>query len=878
VKNDSVARRVSIVPHTHWDREWYLPFQTFRMRLVILLDRLLPRLEADPGYAHFLLDGQMAAVDDYLAVRPEARSRLERLVRAGRLAMGPWYTLPDEFLVSGETLVRNLQLGLATAARLGGAMDVGYLPDMFGHVAQMPQILSGFGFADAVVWRGVPAAIDRTAFWWSAPDGSTVRAEYLPTGYGNGSATPRDPAALLERLEAWETEHASMLDGGPLLWMNGTDHEVPQPWLPEVVAAANDNGQYDLVISSLADHLRSGPTDGLPAWMGELRSGARANVLMGVTSNRVDVRVAAARAEQALERIAEPLAALFTEPDEWPGALLDEAWLAMIRNAAHDSVCACSVDEVCTAVLHRYHEARQIAEGITHASLTALARSLTAPGWVAVNPTARARSGVVEVVVFGDVPDGAQVVRREPARREMFRLRGDSARAVLGDMVGWTPGIGAVTFTQTDDGSIEVVLHADGAPGEAAVRAAVVDRLAALQAHRPDAEVRCSIAQVPSTVVALRTPVIEGFGWSPVHGAAPDDPPAAIVDAATLSNGVVTVRVNEWDGTYSIDGVSGLGRLVDGGDAGDTYNYDPPANDVLVEGPAEVRLEPIEAGPVRASLRVVSTYCWPDRVNAGTRHGNVMAEVATTLTIVQGERLVRVTTELTNRARDHRLRVHFPLPEKADRSRAECAFAVVERGLHAEGGPTERALPTFPSRRFVQAGGLTFVHEGLHEYELVDIDRGGASELAVTLLRATGWLSRGPMAYRPLPAGPEIATEGSQVQGHHTLRYGLVVGPCDPFAAAEDLHAPLMPAFGSGGGWRRPSGSALTIRGAEVISVRRNAGAVEARVVAMSEEPGLVDTGGRGGWLVDLRGRPLEPFQGTFTLRPWGIATLRFSE
>src|SRR3712207_4560163 len=150
-------RTAAIVPHTHWDREWYSPFQTFRLRLVDLLDDFLPALENDLSYARFLLDGQMAVVDDYLEVRPEAEPALRRLAATGRVAMGPWYTLPDEFLVSGETHVRNLQLGLERAAAFGGAMDVGYLPDMFGHLAQMPQLLSQFGFGHAVVWRGVPS-------------------------------------------------------------------------------------------------------------------------------------------------------------------------------------------------------------------------------------------------------------------------------------------------------------------------------------------------------------------------------------------------------------------------------------------------------------------------------------------------------------------------------------------------------------------------------------------------------------------------------------------------------------------------------------------------------------------------------------------------
>src|SRR5579871_1450182 len=149
-------RPVAIVPHTHWDREWYSPFQAFRLRLVDLLDEFLPRLEGDPSYARFLLDGQMAVVDDYLEVRPHEEERIRALAASGRLSMGPWYILMDEFLVSGETIIRNLQKGIVRGAAFGGAMDVGYLPDMFGHIAQMPQILRLAGLEYSVVWRGVP--------------------------------------------------------------------------------------------------------------------------------------------------------------------------------------------------------------------------------------------------------------------------------------------------------------------------------------------------------------------------------------------------------------------------------------------------------------------------------------------------------------------------------------------------------------------------------------------------------------------------------------------------------------------------------------------------------------------------------------------------
>ncbi len=253
-----MTRRVAVVAHTHWDREWYAPYEHFRVRLTGVLDEVLALLEGDPSFRCFLLDGQMAMIDDYLEVRPEAADRIRRLAEQGRLALGPWYVLMDEFCVSAETIVRNLQLGLRRAEAYGGPMPVGYLPDMFGHAAQMPQLLRLAGLEQAVVWRGVPAAVDRTAFWWAAPDGSTVRAEYLPVGYANGAYLPADPDALVRRMAAHEDELRPLLgdDSTPILLMNGTDHQRPQPHLPRLLAAANRiQDHFDFRQVSLADFL-----------------------------------------------------------------------------------------------------------------------------------------------------------------------------------------------------------------------------------------------------------------------------------------------------------------------------------------------------------------------------------------------------------------------------------------------------------------------------------------------------------------------------------------------------------------------------------------------------------------------------------------------
>jgi mannosylglycerate hydrolase len=870
-----MPRRVDIVPHTHWDREWYSPFQTFRLRLVDLLDSLLPQLEADPSYAHFLLDGQMAVVDDYLAVRPEAEERLRALATTGRVAMGPWYALPDEFLVSGETMVRNLQRGLRVAARFGGAMEVGYLPDMFGHVAQMPQLLRQLGFEHAVVWRGVPSAIDRSGFWWSAPDGSTVRAEYLPQGYGNGALVPDDAKALVRRIGEFEEEQGDLLTG-PILWMNGTDHLLPQPWLGRVVAEANalDAG-YDLHICSLAEHVRGAPTDGLPSWTGELRSGARANLLMGVASNRVDIKQAAARAERSLERLAEPLSALFLPAEHWPGALLDEAWLEVIRNSAHDSICACSVDEVCDAVALRFAEAIDIAEGLTERAVHALGATVPVDGHtpVLVNPSARTRGGVVELRLPGvEVPAGCQLVSERPAERVLLDRTAIEVATVMVSELEYLRNVLSFTIDGPDDREL---IRVEREEAGTLVTPPIRKALAELRVAHPGELVRVRITNHPAITVVAPVDEVAGFGWRAWTGAAEVSP--VVVGERHLDNGLLRVEVDPGDGTFAIDGLAGLGQLVDGGDVGDTYNWCPPAAELLVDAPVAVRTRVVEAGPVRGRLEVVRTYELPTHVADQARAGSQTVEVATTLELHAGDDLVRVHVAFDNHGlRDHRLRVHLPLPQPAATSVAECAFATVERGLTAEGGPTEAALPTYPSRRFVTAGGLTVAHEGLLEYELVDLDPdgGAAATLAVTLLRCTGMLSQGPMATRPLPAGPLTPMEGPQSQHRVEARFALHLGGRDPYAVVDDAFLPLLVSRGGGtDAAGTASGQALSIEGAEVSAVVRSAGALHVRVFNPAPEPTTVRVEGRQGWLLDLRGRPLEAFEGRFDLAPWQIAT-----
>jgi hypothetical protein len=922
---DAARRRVNVVPHTHWDREWYSPFRTFQFRLVDLVDKLLELVESDPSYSRYLLDGQMAAVDDYLEVRPENEDRLRRLGASGRISFGPWYVLMDEFLVSGETIVRNLQLGLERAAEFGEAMQVGYLPDMFGHVGQMPQLLSQAGFADAVVWRGVPSIVDKTGFWWASPDGSAVRAEYLHGGYSTGASVGNDAEALVRRLEAVEDESSEFLIGpdAPILFPNGGDHLEPQPWLGRVVAEANAiQDRFEIVISSLPEALGGAPCSGLPRWQGELRSGARANLLMGVTSNRVDVKQAAARAERSLERLAEPLAALLLAPDRYPEAMLRIAWRELVRNSAHDSICACSHDEVAAAVLHRYAEATRIADGVTERALARLGSSLSQPCHVAVNPSCRSRSGVVELIIAGEGSvEGAQILDERFGVAADLVLTTTEVRGVLSQLGGQDQlGEGAYLTgvdVGEDDTGIDVTVRLRPERTNDLQVEQIKNELLARLALRPDAQVRVRLDQASSRRVLVRVEDIPSFGWKAWQPLPLRDPVTTIEEAdgrLVLANSLVTVTLSPTVGTFDVNGLPGFNRLIDSGDFGDTYNYSPPEHDLVVDTPVWTTLSLVESGPVRAVAVAERMYRWPERIDEHqrARTGEREVVVSSRIEVRSGESMVRVTTSFDNVCRDHRLRAWFPLPEPADHSSAECSFAVVQRGLVAEGGPSERALATYPSRRFVQAGGLTVCHEGLCEYELVDLAEarvdpaearvdpaeartGGvlAHGLALTLLRATGMLSRLTMLNRPLPAGPIDHLEGPQLQGPRTLRYGVVVGTGDGYALADDAFGDL-PVVASLGGGRLPlEASMLSVTGAEISALRRVAGSeLEIRVfnpkgtptdvtvtrnTSDADNPWAPGTTSRG-HLVDLRGRYVAGFDGSFELGPYRIATVRLAE
>jgi alpha-mannosidase len=793
-------------------------------------------MEADERY-RFTLDGQLATVDDYLEVRPEAEPRIRRLVEEGRLAIGPWYVLMDEFLVSGETILRNLEYGQRRGSDLGGAMSVGYLPDMFGHVAQMPQILKRAGIDQAVVWRGVPALIDTHTFEWVALDGSSVRAEYLPHGYSNGAYLLDVPGKLGHGLEAVRESHREFFGDEPILAMFGTDHMEPLPQLADLL----EESGAAVAVSTLPEYLAT--LDGRPQlrrWTGELRSSARANILMGTLSARLDLKAAMARAERALARYAEPFQALYGRA--WPDRLLDLAWRRVIENSAHDSICGCSVDEVSTQVLVRCAEAEQIAMGLADEAVRQAAAQAPLGAVVAFNPSPVRRSGLVELElavpaeweeIALELPDRTLVTTQEVRRNEpllhservpgpevseWLRRRLHGRELFARRLNALTIGERQVTFV-VDDEDNPIWLHLEELKQELQLATATDDA---------DWEVR--IAARPRRTIVAQVPV-PPLGWTafePVRGA------GAIEDAVRvgkdrLDNGLLSVTVAA-NGTLTLNGIEGVGRLVDGGDGGDSYNYAPPLEDFVVEEPDGVRVTVLAQGPVRGVLSVVRSYRWSA--------SEVQVEVETLVELRAGEPFCRLRVGFDNPCDDHRLRFHVPLARETSSSAAEGQFAVVERGLEAEAGFGEVALPTFPAYGFVDAGGVAALLDHAIDYELV-----AGRELALTVLRATGLISRSAHRYRESPAGPELAIPNAQCRRPWRMEFALFPHDGDWHEAGvldqlERYRHPFLVAPGRAlDGPRTASGPQLTGEGVVLSGLRRRGRRLEATVACEHPAP-----------------------------------------
>jgi len=807
---------IHVVSHTHWDREWYLTHEQFRFRLVALVDRLLDLLDADPSYKHFHLDGQTIVLEDYLEIRPEQEPRLRRAIEDGRILIGPWYVMPDEFLVSGESLVRNLVRGHRISREFGTPMPVGYLPDLFGHVGQMPQIWRQFGLDNTILWRGFGGR--DAEYWWDAPDGSRVLMMHLPPeGYCNATRMVFNPDEMMARAAEKVDYERGRTHTGQALLMNGVDHVEPHTGIPALVerlsAIAGQRATHSTLPAYVAAVRFAVERDqpALDTVVGELRTGTDyASLLPGVLSARVYLKQQNAHVQTLLESYAEPLSVFATLAGaRYPAGELRHAWKTLLQNHPHDSICGCSIDAVHEENMTRFARARQVGDAVVETALDALADTVPAPP-----------SGFVRAVVFNvDAVERAQVVdafidlpidSAEPWRKV-------DAQALDRPVAFWPR-----------EAAIAEVLGPDGQPvefqvlGEEQVVSHVMSRYEtpwALNVRRLHV-LWWAQALPPCGYAAFDLRVESGPGKGPAKAVPYEKAAVSFKDASVAAYAssygrrLVTagarfadserlrLSVND-DGTFDVtDKATGTtyqraGLLEDVGDVGDEYNYSPPASDRLVST-ADARVAGVtrlSAGPLRAAFRVELELPLPlaaSRDRSARAADLVTVPMSIDATLDAGSPRVSFSVAVDNRAKDHRLRLLFPTgAAHVDSARADTAFDVVTRQARVPvpaAIKNESPVSSAPLISVVDAGddatGASVIASGLMEYEIA----GDPPAIALTLLRAVGDLSRNDLATRPSGhAGPPVATPAAQCLGRH--QFEMAFEPHGPAPTAGALLA-----------------------------------------------------------------------------------------
>ena len=443
-----------VLSETHWDRAWYMPFQEYRIRLVRLIDRLIALLDRDPTFHSFMLDGQMVILEDYLHIRPNRQPDLKRLVEAGKLFVGPWYVLADEFLVSPEALIRNLQLGLEMASQYGRPMLEGYTPDSFGHIAQLPQILRGFGIESCIFWRGFGDEADTLGneFIWDGLDGSSVLAVHLRDGYHNianlgypnrgsdRSAMVLDEALALKQLQAAVDLLKPTAQTRYLLLLDGVDHAEANADIPRLIALGNEKLEdVEIVHGTLPAyiaHLREeiGRRE-LPSFCGEFNRGKYAHVLQSVYSTRIYLKQANDRAQTLLESYVEPFCALaWGLGHDHPTALLQEGWRLLLKNHPHDDICGCSVDAVHREDMQRFAEVEQIGRVLARDAFRQIMAHLPRDQWqgepiVVFNPTSWQHHDWIELTL--------NFHQNEAEKWREFELIDSEGETIPYQLLGW---------------------------------------------------------------------------------------------------------------------------------------------------------------------------------------------------------------------------------------------------------------------------------------------------------------------------------------------------------------------------------------------------------------------------------------------------------
>lgn len=753
----TVRKTYHFISHTHWDREWYQPFEKFRYKLVALIDNLLDLLDRDPNFAYFHLDGQTIVLEDYYALRPGKKERLEQHIQEGRILVGPWYQQNDLYLTSAESTVRNLIEGIGASRKLGGEMKVGYLPDHFGLMGQMPQIFRSVGVDNCVHGRGFDYQTHQVPFYhWRSPDGSEVTGIFLYHWYNSAQRLPADSIQLKSMFDGMREREEKINHSPHYAMMNGVDHLEAQDDLSEMLEKLRDmyGQELDIVHDTLPNyvgrvqqHIRHMPKETYPVIEGELREAYEYSILAGTLSSRVYLKQANLECHDLIEKWMEPLSVWcrLLELDPYDADALRYYWKLYMENHPHDSICGCSQDAVHDHMMDRFARLKELADEVITRKLVILAKQIAGDSFVkedlklfVVNTSQLEAMRVEQTPVYFPAEDEVadfsivdeqghevpyRVVSERPARMQIIspiNLPGDLK--VKRVDIQWRPQVPALGYHTYRVRPNQAGARVRDAPADAVNRNAL-------------------------------------HGWK----------------APVLENDRVKVEIQP-DGTFHMTnkhtGVTWMnqGQIQDAGDRGDLYVF----LHIAGEKP-KVWRDTVEATSfISNALFQEYTYQFSWELPEGLDHTGmaraaktVASEFTVTLRLDRDAELVGMKVEVDNRAKDHRIRMLFPAESAARHVLAGSQFDVVKRSWDS-GKQWKRDANSQPFWKWFapvyDQGGVAVFAKGLHDYEMIDEGR----TAGVTLLRCVETIHVRETVYLEQDYQPK-----GQCLGKHTFELAI---------------------------------------------------------------------------------------------------------
>ncbi|MFX1601551.1 MAG: alpha-mannosidase [Promethearchaeota archaeon] len=762
------ANNITIVPETHWDREWYLPFQEFRARLVIMMDKLLHILRTDPDYKNFTFDGQTIPIEDYLEVRPEKEEEIKKFVKQGRLSIGPMYVLPDEFLVSGESLIRNLMIGHKISKKFGRVMKAGYIPDPFGHIAQLPQIMNGFDIPSILFWRGFGNDFEEKdlnmEFIWNAPgNAASTLAIFLRFGYGsleslNTKKIKGEYKPALRTIKNTIQKFEQYIASPNVLLNNGSDHHEAVPEIPEIIKQWNDLNPDQYLEQADFEHYINKVLECKPElneFQGELRGGKFAHLLSGVFSARMWIKQRNTEIEYLYEKYMEPSSTIswaldkynkFSYPKDY--ILTGLKWLQ--KNAPHDSICGCSIDEVHDEMKTRFDWAEQIGYEVFKDSIAYMSELINTDSkykdlnvLMVYNPLPWQRK---DIVSFNNI---AQKTGGENFPYNIKLVDCDGNELEYQNYYVEEES----RFTRTSDISHKFTFLAEvPALGYKIYYIVPIDSTNEFSLSNNDFKITRNFLENEFYRIKIK--------------------PNGYIEVIDKVSGIIYENFCEFE---------------DMGDWGDEYDFSGPRDNQVdlvytTEDAAVFERSTFIDGPTQKTFKLRLNLKLPYSLSEERYNREewlVDNKITIYISLYKGIKRIDLKIELENNSKDHRIRVLFPTKIKSDIIHADSNFYVIPRKVKLPKADNwvQKPLPTNHQKDFVSVSddSRTFavLNRGLPEYE-AKINEDNSLTFAITLLRCIEWLSRDDFKTRMSHAGPEFNTPGAQCLGKHTFELSII--------------------------------------------------------------------------------------------------------